>query len=106
MKITVVQPKYFCGENPDEKIAAFLISEMKKVSAGGLVVLPEYSNAGGLSDPEKEIAAMARSAEMLQSASETAKENSAYVAINVLEKRDFEQNLHYSDAYSFLPSLN
>ena len=90
MKITVVQPRYFCGENPDEKIADFLITEMKKVSSGGIVVLPEYSNAGGLSDPDKELAAIARSKNMLKIAGETAKEKSAYVAINVLEKRNGE----------------
>lgn len=90
MKITVVQPRYFCGENPDEKIADFLITEMKKVSSGGIVVLPEYSNAGGLSDPDKELAAIARSKNMLKIAGKTAKEKSAYVAINVLEKRNGE----------------
>ena len=31
MNVTVVQPKYFCGENPDEKIARFLMEELEKV---------------------------------------------------------------------------
>ena len=88
MKITVVQPKYYWGETPDETIAAFLLSEMEKVEKDGLIVLPEYSNAGGLSDPEKERAALPRAKEMLKKASAVAKEKGAYVAINVLEIRD------------------
>ena len=88
MKITVVQPKYYWGEPPDETIAAFLLSEMEKVEKDGLIVLPEYSNAGGLSDPEKERAALPRAKEMLEKASLVAKEKQAYVAINVLEIRN------------------
>ena len=88
MKITVVQPPYFIGDNPDEKIAEFLINELQKVEKGSLIVLPEYSNAGGISDIESEKQAMPRAKEMLKAASEIAKENSAYVAINVLETRD------------------
>ena len=88
MKITVVQPLYFIGENPDEKIAQFLINELKKVQTDSLIVLPEYSNAGGISDKESEIKAMPRAKIMLQKASEVAREKSAYVAINVLEERD------------------
>ncbi len=49
MKITVVQPPYFMGENPDEKIAEFLIRELWKAEKDSLIVLPEYSNAGGIS---------------------------------------------------------
>lgn len=37
LDVTVIQPKYFLGENPDEKIAAFLIDEMEKVPEGGLL---------------------------------------------------------------------
>ena len=57
MKITVVQPPYFAGEKPDEKIADFLMSELQKVEKDSLIVLPEYSNAGGISDIESEKAA-------------------------------------------------
>ncbi len=88
MKITVVQPPYFMGDNPDEKIAEFLINELEKVEKDSLIVLPEYSNAGGISDIKSEIKAMPRAKAMLKSASAVAKENSAYVAINVLEERD------------------
>ena len=87
MKITVVQPPYFVGSEPDEKIAGFLIEELKKAEKGSLIVLPEYSNAGGISDIESEMAAMPRAEKMLKAASMVAKEKSAYVAINVLERR-------------------
>ena len=88
MKVIVVQPAYFAGDNPDCKIANFLLGELKKAPTGSLIVLPEYSNAGGISDIESEKQAMPRAKEMLKVSSEIAKENSAYVAINVLETRD------------------
>lgn len=88
MKITVVQPPYFAGETPDETIARFLMNELEKAEKDSLVLLPEYSNAGGISDPEKELAAMPRAKEMLQRAAQIAKEKGAYVALNVLEERE------------------
>ena len=90
LNITVVQPPYFMGDHPDKKIADFLIHELQKVEKDALIVLPEYSNAGGVSDIESEKAAMPRAKEMLEKASAIAKERSAYVAINVLEERDGE----------------
>ena len=90
LNVTVVQPAYFVGENPDEKIAEFLIKELEKVEKDSLIVLPEYSNAGGISDAESEIKAMPRAKAMLKRASAVAKEKSAYVAINVLEKQEEE----------------
>ena len=87
MKITVVQPPYYIGENPDSKIADFLMCELKKVEEGSLIVLPEYSNAGGIFELESEIKAMPRATEMLRKVSLIAKEKRALVAINVLEKR-------------------
>ncbi len=87
MKITVIQPPYFIGENPDEKIAEFLIKELEKAEENSLIVLPEYSNAGGVSDIDSELKAIPRAKEMLKKASLIAKEKSAYVAINVLEER-------------------
>ena len=90
MKITVIQPKYYSGDSPDSAIADFLLKKLNDVETGGLIVLPEYSNAGGLSDPEKELKALSRADEMLKKASKTAKEKSAYVVINVLEKRNGE----------------
>ncbi len=88
LNITVVQPRYYSGENPDEKIAEFLLAEMEKVCEGGLIVLPEYSNAGGLSDAESELKALPRAEMMLKRASEVANEKKAYVVINVLERRN------------------
>lgn len=90
MKITVVQPPYFIGNNPDEKIADFLINELQKVEKDSLIVLPEYSNAGGISDIESEKAALPRANKMLKMVAAIAKERSAYVAINVLEERNEE----------------
>ena len=68
MKITVVQPPYFAGNDPDAKVAEFLINEMERVEENSLIVLPEYSNAGGISDMESERKAMPRSNSMLQKA--------------------------------------
>ena len=88
LKIKVIQPPYFCGDHPDEKIADFLISELEKSSEGSLVVLPEYSNAGGISDMESELAALPRAKDMLKRSREIARKKAIYVAINVLEERD------------------
>ena len=88
VKITVVQPAYFAGENPDEKIAEFLITKLEGTENNSLIVFPEYSNAGGISDIPSELKAMSRASIMLKKAAMIAKEKSAYVAINVLEKRD------------------
>lgn len=87
MKITVVQPPYFAGEKPDAKIAEFLLDELDKVAENALIVLPEYSNAGGLSDKERELEALPRAKEMLERAGKIAAEKSCHVAINVLEER-------------------
>ena len=88
LKVTVVQPSYYSGENPDEKIADFLLNQLKNVAPGGLIVLPEYSNAGGLSDVESELKALSRADRMLKEAAAVAKSKGSYVAINVLQKRE------------------
>ncbi|MBQ8358329.1 MAG: carbon-nitrogen hydrolase family protein [Oscillospiraceae bacterium] len=88
MKITVVQPPYFAGEKPDAKIAEFLLDELGKATEDSLVVLPEYSNAGGLSDKERELEALPRAKTMLERAGKIAAERFCYVAINVLEERN------------------
>lgn len=88
LNVTVIQPAYYAGENPDAKIAEFLLVEAKKAPNNGLILLPEYSNAGGLSNPEKERAALPRARQMLAAASAIAKEKSTYVGINVLEERE------------------
>ncbi len=88
LNITVVQPPYFAEKNPDERIAKFLCEELKRVEENSLIVLPEFSNAGGLSDAESVLKALPRAKEMLHKASLIAKEKSAYIAINVLEERE------------------
>ena len=90
LNVTVVQPYYFAGENPDEKIAQFLIEQLNNVAPGGLIVLPEYSNAGGVSDVESELNALPRAEIMLKSASEVAKSKGSYVAVNVLHRLNGE----------------
>ncbi|MBQ7906793.1 MAG: carbon-nitrogen hydrolase family protein [Clostridia bacterium] len=86
MRITIIQPAYHMGDIPDERIAEFLIEELR-TAEGELIVLPEYSNAGGLSDIEAELNALSRAELMLIEASKAAKKKRAYVAINVLEER-------------------
>lgn len=87
MKINVIQPPYYAGNEPDAAIAAFLLEEMEKAEPGSLTVLPEYSNAGGTSDMERERSAMPRAKRMLAEAARVAREKGAYIAINVLEQR-------------------
>lgn len=86
LNITVVQPPYFAGDIPERTVARFLLREMEKAPAG-LIVLPEYSNAGGLSDPEKLLAAASGAKPMLDAAARAAREKRSYAAVNVLEKR-------------------
>lgn len=88
MKATVVQPPYFMGDKPDEKIAEFLTCELEKAEKNSIIVLPEYSNAGGVSDVASELNAIPRAKAMLEVASQIANEKKSYVAINVLEERD------------------
>ncbi len=88
MIISVVQPRYRAGDAPDAVIAEFLLDAMRTVQKDSLIVLPEYSNAGGLSDAEAELRALPRADEMRLAASQTAKEKHAYVAVNVLERRE------------------
>lgn len=88
LNVTVIQPRYFSGEHPDEKIAEFILKELAKVTEGGIIVAPEYSNAGGLSDSEQELKALARAESMLKSASEIAQSKKAYISINVLQTRN------------------
>lgn len=98
MKLTALQPSYLMGERPDEKIAEFLLRELELVEHGSLTVLPEYSNAGGLSNPAQELAALPRAEVLLAAGQKTAAEKGAYVAVNVLEKR---QGDLYNSTYLF-----
>ena len=88
LSVTVVQPSYYSGDEPDQAIAEFLLREARSAPNGSLIVLPEYSNAGGLSDKEREVRAMSRAKMMLQESALIAKEKSAYLVINVLEMRE------------------
>ncbi len=88
LKVTVVQPDYYIGARPDEQNRAFILEQMEHVIPGELVVFPEYSNAGGLSAPEDELAALSTAKGLLEAASRISKEKKAYVAINVLERRE------------------
>jgi len=88
MIVTSIQPRYYSGNNPDEIIAKFLLAELEKIPCNSLALIPEYSNAGGLSDPELELLALSRAPFMLSECSRIAKEKSSYIAVNVLEKRN------------------
>ena len=41
LNVTVVQPPCFMGENPDEKIADFLIDQLQYAEKASLIVLPD-----------------------------------------------------------------
>ena len=88
MILTVIQPKYYSGESPDERIADFLVSELDKIPHNSLALIPEYSNAGGLSDPELELKALSRAPYILSECSRIAKNKSSYIGANVLEDRN------------------
>ena len=88
LNISVIQPSYFPGDNPDEKIADFLIEKLADVQEGSLVVLPEYSNAGGISDKESELLALPRAEKVKAAVCRAARDKSCYIVVNVLERRD------------------
>ena len=87
LDITVVQPAYYAGEEPDLTIADFLIRQAKAAPDGALIVLPEYANAGGLSDKDRVLGAVPRAREMLRECADIARTKGAYLVINVLEER-------------------
>ncbi len=98
MKVTVIQPSYFNGEEPDKKIREFLNSKLEASIKGELIVLPEYSNAGGLSDANKILSAILYANELKEFSSKIAKEKECYVSVNVIEKR--EEKI-YNSTYLF-----
>ncbi len=87
LKLTVVQPPFYAGEQPDAKIAEILLSAMENVAPGEVLVLPEYGNCGGLTDPAAELAALPRAAVLHQAAAHWAGGKGAYIALNVIERR-------------------
>ncbi|MBQ4585963.1 MAG: hypothetical protein IJA82_07135 [Clostridia bacterium] len=87
MKLTVIQPKYHWEESPCKNVREYLLEKLSHLEGDEIMVLPEYSNAGGTKDPEVERENLSFAKEMKESASREAKKKSAYVAVNVLEKR-------------------
>ncbi len=87
LKITVVQPDYYAGEQPHLRNEAFMLAQLEQICAGELFVLPEYANAGGLSDPDSQRIAADRAPDLLAAVARIAKEKGAYVSVNVLETR-------------------
>ena len=71
--VTVVQPKYRHKEKPDESIRKFITAALDKAPENGIILFPEYSNAGGLSDIDSERRAMAYAGELLAYAAAAAK---------------------------------
>lgn len=84
MLVTTVQPDY---RDTAARTREFIARKMKNAENGSLILFPEYSNAGGISDPEQEKAAMPTAKTLLAAAASSAKENSAIIAVNVLEQR-------------------
>ncbi len=88
MKLTVVQPKYHWENEPCKNSREYLKSLLDNVTEDEIIVLPEYSNAGGTSNPEEEREGIKYADEMKEYCSKIAKEKRAYVCVNVLEERD------------------
>lgn len=95
MKLCAIQPSYFAPCEPQEAVSRFLLDALENAEKGDLWVLPEYANAGGLSDPEKELACLPRAAFMKEKAREKAAEKACFVAVNVLEAREALYNSTY-----------
>ena len=90
MKLTVVQPKYYWENEPSKNVREFLKEQLLNVTEDEIIVLPEYSNAGGISDIEKEKNEMQYADEIKSYCKKIAKEKHAYVCVNVLEERKGE----------------
>ncbi len=90
MKITVTQPAYYAGEKPNQVTVDFIKSEIEGLEKNELIVFPEYANASGLTEKEAIFSAMEESKGLLDYVSQKAKSKSAYIAINVIEKRNGE----------------
>ncbi len=87
MKLTVTQPAYNHESEPPRAVREFLKAQLEALGENELMVLPEYSNAGGLNDAEEEKSELKYAREMKLACAEKAKEKGAYVAVNVLERR-------------------
>ena len=84
MKLTVVQPCFFQEKEPDKSIREFLKCKMDNLENDEILVLPEYSNAGGLTDKNLELEAVKAADEMLSYARKAAKAKKGYIGINLL----------------------
>ncbi len=87
-KLTVVQPKYHWDEDPCKNVREYLLEKLSHLEENEIMVLPEYSNAGGTSNPEIERENLKYAREMKSACSKMARERQAYVAVNVLESRE------------------
>ncbi|MBO5328641.1 MAG: hypothetical protein J6B04_05670 [Clostridia bacterium] len=87
LKLTAIQPDFKRDENACKEIIKFLQSNLLYLEKDELAVLPEYSNAGGVADAERLKGAAIYADEIKKACAKTAKERSAYVAVNVLENR-------------------
>ena len=85
LQAVVIQADYFAGEDPAKEILSFLFSELDRIPENSIAVLPEYTNATGLSDPALIEAAMSRTDMILEHVSAKAKEKKSYIAVNVLQ---------------------
>lgn len=88
MLLSIVQPNYLIGENPAEKNRKYITEQMKNAPENGIMLFPEYSNCGGVSDPEEEKKTLPHAKEILDAASAAAKEKNCIISVNVLEEKD------------------
>jgi len=88
MIVSAIQPQYEYEKNSDFHIREYVSEQLKNVKEGSLVLFPEYVNAGGPPTRAMLNSAMPTANDLLKACSDTAREKSAMVAINVLEKRE------------------
>ena len=91
MKLTVVQPCFFQEKEPDKTIREFLKSKMDNLEKDEILLLPEYSNAGGLTDKSLELETVKTADEMLSYARSAAKSKKGYIGINLLRYNENNQ---------------
>ena len=97
MKLTVTQPCFFQEKEPDKSIREFLKCKMDNLEENEILLLPEYSNAGGLTDKKMELEAVKSSDEMLSYAKSRAREKGGYIGINLLrynEKNELKNSTY------------
>ena len=85
LNAVVIQADYFAKPDPDKEILSFLFSELERIPENSIVLLPEYTNACGLSGKDRILSAIKRTDKILASVSNTAKQKHSYLAVNALE---------------------